>query len=108
MWHMGGFSETSHFQKFRLHFEFFREIEVLCYDHNMFSFEALLAIYLMINRRMPKCNSVLQSEKDLFQPEIRPSLSENCHFMTFYQTKTFGHLPVKSSSELCIYTPTDG
>ena len=53
------------------------------------------------NRRMSKCNSVLQTEKDLFQPEVRPNLSENCHFSTFFRTpkssKTFGHSPVKIS-----------
>ena len=34
---------------------------------------------------MPKCNSVLQTENDLFQREIRPNLSENCHFSTFFR-----------------------
>ena len=27
---------------------------------------------------------MLQTENDLFQPEIRPNLSENCHFSTFF------------------------
>ena len=49
---------------------------------------------------MPKCNSVLQTENDLFQHEILPNLSENCHYLTSFRTpkssKTFGHSPVKS------------
>ena len=32
---------------------------------------------------MPKSNSVLQTENDLFQREIRPNLSENFRFLTF-------------------------
>ena len=46
---------------------------------------------------MPKCNSVLQTRM-VFQPEVRPNLSENCHFSTLFRTpkspKTFGHSPV--------------
>ena len=30
------------------------------------------------NRRMPKCNTVLQSENDLFEPEIQPNSHGNC------------------------------
>ena len=41
-------------------------------------------IVLLINRRMPKCNTVLQTEKDLFQSEIRPNSPENCHFLTVF------------------------
>ena len=29
-------------------------------------------------RRMPKCNTVLQSENDLFEPEIQPNSHEIC------------------------------
>ena len=29
---------------------------------------------------MPKCNTVLQSENDLFEPEIQPSSYRNCEF----------------------------
>ena len=51
-----------------------------------------------INRRMPKRNSMLQTENDLFQREIRRNLSENCHFSTLFRppesSKTFGHCPV--------------
>ena len=32
----------------------------------------------LINRRMPKCNTVLQSENDLFEPEIQPNSHGNC------------------------------
>ena len=58
-----------------------------------------ISTYSTLNWRMPKCNSVLQTEKDPFQPEIRPNFSENCHFSTFFELqnpqKTFGHSPVK-------------
>ena len=61
----------------------------------------LCRFWELINRRMPKCNSVLQAEKDLFQHEIRPNLPEKCHFLTFFRTlkssKTFGHWPVKTN-----------
>ena len=39
------------------------------------------------NRRTPKCNTVLQTEKDLFHPEIRPNSPEKCHFSTFFGSK---------------------
>ena len=44
-------------------------------------FDVLLSfdVVCFINRRIPKYNSVLQIEKDLFQPEIRPNSPENCH-----------------------------
>ena len=32
---------------------------------------------------MPGCNIALQTEKDLFQPEIRPNLPENSHIIEF-------------------------
>ena len=32
----------------------------------------------IINCRMPKCNTVLQSEDDLFEPEIQPNSQGNC------------------------------
>ena len=37
-----------------------------------------LTSILNINRRMPKCNTVLQSENDLFEPEIRTNSHGNC------------------------------
>ena len=47
---------------------------------------------------MPECTGVLQTEKDLFQPEIRPKLPENCQisaiFLTQNTPKMFGHPPV--------------
>ena len=49
---------------------------------------------------MHKCNTVLQTKKDLFHPEIRPNSPEKCHFSTFFRLpkfpNTFGHCPVKS------------
>ena len=48
---------------------------------------------------MSKYNTVLQTEMELFQPEIWGNLPENWHFSTFFRTpkssKTFGHSPVK-------------
>ena len=32
----------------------------------------------IIIRRMPKCNTVLQNENDLFVPEIQPNSHGNC------------------------------
>ena len=32
-------------------------------------------------RRMPKYNTVLQSESDLFEPEIEPDSAGNCEFL---------------------------
>ena len=37
-----------------------------------------------LNRRMPKCNSALQTERDIFRPEIRPNLPENCQISAFF------------------------
>ena len=37
-----------------------------------------------LNRRIPNCNTVLQTVKDLFQREIRPNSPENYHFSTFF------------------------
>ena len=36
--------------------------------------------YTLLIRKMPKCNTVLQSESDLFEPEIQPNSPEiaNC------------------------------
>ena len=36
---------------------------------------------------MPKRNSVLPIENELFQPEIRPNLSANCYFSTLLTMK---------------------
>ena len=33
-----------------------------------------------------KCSRVLQEHMDLVQLEIRPNLSENCHFSTLFRT----------------------
>ena len=47
---------------------------------------------------MPKCNSVLQSESDLFEPDIEPNSPGNCEFLAFIRTikssKCFGHCSV--------------
>ena len=55
---------------------------------------------------MPRCNSVLQTEKDPFPREIRPNFPENCHFSTFFRTpkssKTFGHFPVNNTGVIVI------
>ena len=32
--------------------------------------------FLLLNFRIPKCNTVLQSENDLFEPEIQPNSPE--------------------------------
>ena len=56
--------------------------------------------YTVFNRRMPKCNTVLQSENDLFQPKIQPNSHGNCEFLALIRTikssKCFGHCPVKT------------
>ena len=39
-----------------------------------------------VNRRMPKCKTVLQSENDLFEPEIQPNSHGNCKFLTLSRT----------------------
>ena len=46
-----------------------------------------LHVALLINRRMPECNIVLQTGKDLFEPEIRPNLPENAKFLLFLNPK---------------------
>ena len=47
---------------------------------------------------MPECNTVLQSENDLFEPEIQPNSPGNCEFLALIRTikssKCFGHCPV--------------
>ena len=47
---------------------------------------------------MPKYNTVLQTEKDIFQREIRSNSHENCHFSTFFRLpkfpNTLGRCPV--------------
>ena len=35
---------------------------------------------------MPKCNTVLQSESDLFEPEIQPNLPGICELLAFIRT----------------------
>ena len=54
------------------------------------------------NRRIPNCNTVLQSENDLFEPEIQPNSHGNCEFLALIQvikfSKCFGHCPVKGKS----------
>ena len=48
---------------------------------------------------MPECNTVLQSENDLFEPETQPISHGNCEFLALIRTikssKCFGHCPVK-------------
>ena len=43
-------------------------------------------------------NTVLQSENDLFEPEIQPNSHENCEFLALIRTikssKCLGHCPV--------------
>ena len=50
-------------------------------------------------RRMPKCNTVLQIENDIFGPLIKPNSPGNCQFsaliLTLKSSKCFGHCPVK-------------
>ena len=47
---------------------------------------------------MPKCNTVLQSESDLFESEIQPHSPGNCEFLALFRTilssKCFGHCSV--------------
>ena len=54
---------------------------------------------VVVNRRIPKCNTALQSENDLFEPEIQPNSHGNCEFLALIRTikssKCFGHCPVK-------------
>ena len=49
---------------------------------------------------MPKCNTVLQNESDLFEPEIQPSSPGNCEFLALIRTikssKCFGHCLVNT------------
>ena len=35
---------------------------------------------------MPKCNTVLKSENDLFKPEIQPNSHINCEFLALIRT----------------------
>ena len=52
---------------------------------------------------MPKCNTVLQSENDLFEAEIQTNSHENCIFLTLIRTikstKCFGHCPAKGKAK---------
>ena len=41
---------------------------------------------LIFHRRIPKCNTMLQAEKELFQ-----RLPENCHFSTFIQPPKYSN-----------------
>ena len=47
---------------------------------------------------MPKCNTVLQSENDLYESEIQPNSPGNCEFLALIRTikssKYFGHCSV--------------
>ena len=62
------------------------------------NFNSTFSGFLLLNRRMPKCNTVLQSENDLFEPEIQPNSHGNCQFLALTRTikssKCFGHCPV--------------
>ena len=51
-----------------------------------------------VNWRTPKCNTVLQTEEDLFHPEIQPNSPKSALFDRFRLPKfpnSFGHYPVK-------------
>ena len=52
-------------------------------------------IQRLINRRMPKCDTVLQTEKDLFQREIRPKIAIFRLFSASKIPKYIWALPVK-------------
>ena len=56
---------------------------------------------------MPKCNTVLQSESDLFEPEIQPNSPGNCDFLAFIRTikssKCFRHCSVNPDSYNILY-----
>ena len=53
---------------------------------------------------MPKCNTVLQSENDLFEPEIQPNSPGNCEFLALIRTikssKCFWHCSVNQASHM--------
>ena len=46
---------------------------------------------------MHRCNTVLQSENDLFEPEIQPNFSYLIR--TIKSSKCFGHCPVKGKAK---------
>ena len=54
---------------------------------------------------MPKCNTVLQSENDLFQHKIKPNSHGNYEFLALIRTikssKCFGHCPVINVYNVC-------
>ena len=58
----------------------------------------------MFNRGVPKCNTVLQSENDLFEPEIQPNSPENCEFLSLIRTlkssKCFDYCAVNNQINL--------
>lgn len=53
-----------------------------------------------INRRMLECNNVLQTQINLFQPEICPKIALFDPFSAPKSWKTFGHSPVKRKPKL--------
>ena len=56
----------------------------LCLEVRMFRVNCKFFVLSCFNRRMPVCNSALQTEKDLSQAEIRPNLPENCQISHFF------------------------
>ena len=50
-------------------------------------FNSLLVEFLLLNRRMPNCNTVLQTASDLFEPEIRQNSRHNDTFRPFIRLK---------------------
>ena len=40
--------------------------------------------FILLNRRMPKCNTVLQNENDLFEHEIQPNSPKTASFWPFF------------------------
>ena len=56
----------------------------------LLSIEVQICLFIclndMFNRRMPNSNSAIQTEIDLFQPEILPNLSVNWHFSALFLT----------------------
>ena len=61
--------------------------------------------------RIPKCNTVLQSESDLFEPEIQPDSPGNCKLWALIRTikssECFGHCSVRKINEYFKYFVDD-
>ena len=50
-------------------------------------FNSLLVEFLLLNRRMPNCTTVLQTASDLYEPEIRLNSPKNYTFRPFIRLK---------------------